>query len=224
MKRNTTKELLYLLLTLIPYVYLALIYSGLPASVPTHFDLKGVANDWSSKASLWFLPASLSLMLYLLMRFLPLIDPKQKLRSSTGKFEHIRFILVLFFTGLSCFILYITKNQNMQHMDKALFAFLGLFFAALGNFFPSLRPNYFIGIRSPWALENELVWKKTHQLGGKLWVGGGLLILVLAFALPATVPIAFLFLPLVLCMAFIPFLYSYFLWRKIKNTPLAGKS
>ncbi|WP_118973547.1 SdpI family protein [Taibaiella koreensis] len=218
MKKNTIKELLYVLLSLVPYGYLALTYSTLSATVPTHFNIHGKANGWSSRESLWLIPAALPLISYLLFLVLPLIDPKQKLRRKQGRFEHIRFILVLFMIGLACFMLYTAQNQSMEHLDKMLFAFLGLFFAALGNFFPALKPNYFIGIRSPWALENEVVWKKTHQFGGKLWVGGGLLILLLAFVLPPSVPFDLVFLPLVLCMAFIPFVYSYFLWRRIKTT------
>ncbi|WP_118950594.1 SdpI family protein [Taibaiella helva] len=216
MKKNIARELFYLLLALVPYTYLALIYSSLPDIVPTHFNVKGKADDWSAKGSLWLIPAGLSLFFYLLMLLLPLIDPKQKLRRNTGKFEHIRFILVLFMTGLSCFLLYVMKNQSMEHLDKFMFALLGLFFAVLGNFFPSLKPNYFIGIRSPWALENEHVWKKTHQFGGRLWVFGGLLILLLAFVAPASFPIDRVFLPLVLGMAIIPFIYSYVVWRRLK--------
>ncbi len=216
MKRNATKEIFYILLSLIPYVYLASMYAALPEQVPTHFDLNGNINGWSSKASLWLIPASLPLGFYLLFFLLPAIDPKQKLKSGAGKFEHIRFILVLFITGLTCFILYISRHQSIQHLEQFFFAFMGLFFAALGNFFPSLKANYFIGIRSPWALENEQVWKKTHQFAGKLWVAGGLLLMLLAF-IPGVVSIEKVALPLLLCLALIPFLYSYILWRKYKK-------
>lgn len=217
MKRNTGKELFYVLLTIIPYIYLVLIYAGLPETVPTHFDIHGTPNGWSSRSSLWFIPASLSLLTYLLFTFLPLIDPKQKLKANSGKFEHIRFILVLFMTGIACFALYVSANRNVQHMDKFLFAFLGLFFAALGNFMPSLKPNYFIGIRTPWSLENEQVWKKTHQFAGKLWVAGGLLVMLLAFLVSAASYIADAILPVILLIAFIPAVYSYVLWRKLKK-------
>jgi uncharacterized membrane protein len=215
MKRNLAKETGYILLALVPYVYLALIYSGLPQTVPTHFGAGGNIDGWSSRASLWLIPASLPLGIYLLFLILPRIDPKQKLRKGSGKFEHIRFILVLFLSGLSCFVLYISKNQSIQHLDKFLFAFMGLFLAALGNFFPSLKANYFIGIRSPWTLENEVVWKKTHQFAGKLWVAGGLLLVVLAFV-PYFSHMDLVTLPLILALALIPFFYSYVLWRKLK--------
>jgi uncharacterized membrane protein len=216
MKCNLAKEIFYILLSLIPYIYLAFIYSSLPQQVPTHFGSDGEINGWSSRQSLWLIPSGLPLGFYLLFLILPAIDPKQKLRSGSGKFEHIRFILVLFLTGLACFILYISKHQSIQHLQQFLFAFMGLFFAALGNFFPSLKANYFIGIRSPWTLENEQVWKKTHQFAGKLWVAGGLLLMLLAF-IPGFTLIEKASILIILCMALIPFLYSYILWRKWKK-------
>lgn len=217
MKINFKREILYLLISVIPFAYLYFIYAGLPETVPTHFDLNGVANGWSSRVSLWFVPGCLTIMFNLLMFFLPMIDPKRRLSSGSGKFEHIRFVVVLFIAALSCMILYTAQNQHIDHLNKFAFAFMGLFFAALGNFFPSLKPNYFIGIRSPWALENETVWKKTHQMAGKLWVAGGILLIILAFAVPSNGFLGRIALPLLLVISVFPILYSYFIWRKVKK-------
>lgn len=222
MKKNTGKEIGYLLLTAIPFLYLALVYARLPETVPTHFDIKGNANGWSTRQSLWLLPACIPLFCYLLLTFLPRIDPRQKLKQHTGKFEHIRFVLVLFMTGIACFAIHLSEQQGSAHTGKFLFAFLGLFFATLGNFMPSLKPNYFIGIRTPWSLENESVWKKTHQLAGKIWVAGGLLIMLLAFIMAGSAVVEKIMLPLILLMAFVPAVYSFFLWRRIKRSASAN--
>ena len=77
----------------------------------------------------------------------------------------------------------------VQHATKLtvildlIFVIIGLLFAFLGNYFKTIKPNYFIGIKTPWTLENEEVWKKTHLIGGKLWFIGGLL-MALTFVLP----------------------------------------
>jgi uncharacterized membrane protein len=218
MKINFKKEIFYLLISAIPYLYLAFIYKSLPGVIPTHFGIHGEINGWSSRASLWFIPASLTIAISCLFLLLPVIDPKRRLNSNSGKFEHIRFIVVLFIAGLSCFCLYISKTQHVEHLNKFMFAFLGLFFAALGNFFPSLKPNYFIGIRSPWALENETVWKRTHQMAGKLWVAGGILLMILAFILPDNGILGKVALPLLIFISLVPILYSYIIWRKVKQS------
>lgn len=219
MKLQLRKELPNLLLALIPFGYLMAIYNNLPDTVPTHFDANGHINGWSSKVSLWLIPAGLPLMIYLVFLLLPFIDPKQKVKSGVGKYERIKFVMLLFISAISCFTLYLSQKGNIAGLDKFLFALVGLFLAAMGNFFPALKPNYFIGIRSPWALENETVWRKTHQVAGKLWMAGGILIAVLAFIIPGKEGMGIVFLPLVLLMAFVPFVYSFLLWKKIKNQP-----
>ena len=51
---------------------------------------------------------------------------------------------------------------------------------------PKLKVNHTVGIRLPWTLQSEDNWHKTHRLVGKLWVLGGLILLLeagLQFAL-----------------------------------------
>jgi uncharacterized membrane protein len=219
MKIQPKKEIFYWLLCLIPFVYLAFIYKSLPESVPTHFGIDGAANDWSSKSSLWFMPAGMTVIIYLILTLIPKIDPKRRITKDSGKFEHVRFIVLLFITAVSCFAIYTSNKQSIAHFDKMLFVLVGLFFAALGNFMPTLKPNYFIGIRSPWALENEVVWKKTHQLAGKLWVPGGILLIALPFLLNDKELMTKIFIGISLAIALIPTAYSFIVWRQQKKEP-----
>ena len=92
----------------------------------------------------------------------------------------------------------------------------GVFFAALGNYFQTIRPNYFIGIRTPWTLENEQVWRETHQLGGKISMIGGLLMMPLYFVSNQYFQ-AFAFIALVIVIALVPVVYSYIRYRAISN-------
>lgn len=56
-------------------------------------------------------------------------------------------------------------------------------FLVIGNVMGKLRPNYTVGIRTPWTLANDRVWDQTHRFGGKTFVFAGGLLCVLA-ALP----------------------------------------
>jgi uncharacterized membrane protein len=60
-------------------------------------------------------------------------------------------------------------------IGPALCVLVGLMIAMLGNWMGKLRRNFYIGIRTPWTLANEVVWEKTHRLGGKLFVAAGLI-------------------------------------------------
>ena len=87
-----------------------------------------------------------------------------------NKLNYLRFALSLFMSAIAVFIIY--SVQQSQSKPTFIFILIGLLFTILGNYFKTIKPNYFIGIRTPWTLENEDVWKKTHLLGGKLWFVG----------------------------------------------------
>ena len=91
---------------------------------------------------------------------------------------------------------------------QLLFVMLGSLFAVIGNFMNNIKPNYFVGIRLPWTLENEDNWRKTHQLGGKVWVIGGLLIAVMGILL-SPVWMSKIMLAIIVIMVFVPAIYSY---------------
>jgi uncharacterized membrane protein len=94
--------------------------------------------------------------------------------------------------------------------------FLGLLFAFLGNIFYSLKPNYFIGIRTPWSLEDEQNWRRTHQLAGKVWFAGGLLIILLSMLLPLQAAII-AFISITLIISIIPIVYSFQIYQRTKT-------
>ena len=58
---------------------------------------------------------------------------------------------------------------------------MGIMFILLGNYMPRIRPNYTFGIRTPWTPASETVWKKTHRVGGYVFVLSGVIIVVCSF-------------------------------------------
>lgn len=113
--------------------------------------------------------------------------------------------------------------QNINIMDKAEVPFLGLLFAFLGNYMYNIKPNYFVGIRVPWTLNSDYNWKKTHQLGGRIWFIGGILITIISLLIPAVY--AHIVLTVVLAiMVIIPIGYSFILFKKEKDNPDIAKN
>ena len=76
-----------------------------------------------------------------------------------------------------------------------------------------LKQNYFIGIKTPWTLENEEVWKLTHLYAGKMWVIGGLLVVVLSLIVPEE--INFYFFTFYFTSVFIILLIEYQMFRDL---------
>ncbi len=208
---NLRKEIPLLIIVILPFLYLGYLYADLPETVPTHWNIEGQIDDWGSKSMLWIIPFVTGFLGYVLMSLAPKIDPKKQIKQMGAKFYQLKFIVVLFLTALGLYILYATQQQSMSS-PKIIFILIGVFFTALGNYLPSVKPNYFIGLRTPWTLENATVWKKTHRLAGKLWVIGGLLIIVssLLFAQPQNLTVFFVIIAII---TLIPLVYSY-IWYK----------
>ncbi len=210
------KELPILLITLIPFLYLAYIYPSLPTEVPIHWNAKGEIDGWGRKTNLWLIPALTVGLVYLIFLIIPKIDPKKQLQNMGSKFYQLKFVFMLFMSALSLFILYSTQQQGISN-PNTLGLIIGLLFAAIGNYLPSVKSNYFIGIRTPWTLENEVVWKKTHRMAGRIWLIGGLLLIGLSLILPA-ITFIYVILGISLPLALIPLVYSYIIYKKVEKS------
>ena len=200
------KEVLLCISAGLPYIYLATIWNIIPDTVAVHFDLQGQPNDWADK-SLLFIPASLGVVVYLVMLVIPYLDQNKRIEEMGRKYFSLRFIVGLFISLISVYLLSLS-NQGEVKDPNILIMILGGMIALLGNYFQTLRPNSFIGIRTPWTLQSEMVWKKTHQIGGLVWMAGGCLVLLFSFLMAFNWLLIFVGVVLIV-IAMIPALYSY---------------
>ncbi|MDO6389971.1 SdpI family protein [Pontibacter sp. BT731] len=212
---NLTREIILWAIVFIPLVNLAVVWTRLPEQVPVHFNLQGEADGWAGKNSLVFIVLGTTALFNLLLLALPHIDPKRKLTHMGSKYHQLRFILVIFMAALSVFLIHNALNPG-TFRQNIHFVLIGGLFVALGNYFQAVKPNYFIGIRTPWTLESEQVWRKTHRLGGILWIIGGLLLIALAF-LPAWGMQQTLYIAEIALTVLIPVVYSFMAYRRERH-------
>ena len=86
----------------------------------------------------------------------------------------------------------------------------------IGNVLPRVRPNWMVGVRTPWTLSSDRVWERTHRVGGYLMLALGLaLLLSAAFAPPVATFALILGGALVVSLGTI--IYSYIVWRQEKK-------
>jgi uncharacterized membrane protein len=206
------KEFVLWILIILPIVYLATIWHKLPEIVPTHFNNDGIANGWSHKSTLIILTVALGVGFYFLMLAIPFLDPKKNIKKMGNKYYNFRFLLTFFIALLTTYLLTYTNRGNFKN-PNLFFVFIGAFLAILGNFMKTIRPNHFIGIRTPWTLESDHTWEKTHQLGGPIWVVGGIMIAILPFVSPLKDVMTIIFLGIVAIMALVPIVYSYIVYK-----------
>ncbi len=132
------KEIPYLAVSLLPFVYLAYIWPSLPQSVPMHWNASGEIDRWGDKSETLMIPILMTGLVYVLFLILPKIDPKGKLESMGNKLNSFRMILTCFMSVLSLYVLYSIKTHNAD--PKMLFPLLGLLFAFLGNYMKTMKP------------------------------------------------------------------------------------
>jgi uncharacterized membrane protein len=216
MNFSLKKELPTLGITILPLLYLGSVWNSLPETVPIHWNLEGDIDNWGSKYALIGLVFLMPILTYILMLVVPKIDPKKRIEAMGGKYDQFKFILVAFMSVLSIFIIYISKNQKLSS-PGIIFVLVGILYISLGNYFKVLKQNYFIGIKTPWTLENEEVWKLTHLLAGKMWVIGGLAVVILSLILPENINF-YCFMGITAIISIVPIVYSYLIYKKLKNT------
>lgn len=214
MKYSLRNELPLLFIVFLPFVYLFMIWNTLPDIVPIHWNSDGMADGHGRKEKLFWVPFLLPVLTYVLFLSAPLVDPKQKLQNMGEKLTKLKFALTFFMSVLALFIIHAARQQEMDPGRLTILA--GALYAVSGNFFPTLKPNYFIGIRIPWTLNDEHNWKRTHQFAGKLWLVGGLSVIAYGlFAKPEMNKLFFIVVTFVISV--VPTIYSYSSYKKHKE-------
>ena len=188
------------------------VYPLLPEKVASHWNMAGEVNCYMPKFWGAFLMPIISAALFPLFLLIPRIDPKkqniEKFRKYFDAFN-ILFFLFLFYLFTLTLIWNLDARFNMIQMLSPAFAVL---FYYIGVMVAHAESNWSIGIRTPWTLSNEKVWKKTHDLGGKLFQICGAVSLI-GVVLPSYA-IWLILVPVVLT-ALVTIVYSYLVYRKI---------
>ncbi|KXT77325.1 SdpI family protein [Streptococcus sp. DD13] len=209
MKTNKTLLTVTSTVTLFPILWGLMIWSQLPNQISIHFNAAGQANNFQSKALAVFgLPVFL-LLVHLFVIFVIGRDPKN--RTMNDKMVRVIYWLTPIVSLSISYLIYSKALGSTINPSVFVLALLGLIFLIMGNYMPKLKVNHTVGIRLPWTLQNEDNWHKTHRLAGKLWVLGGLILLLeagLQFAL------SYVLVLVILAIVFIPVMYSYQLSRK----------
>lgn len=215
MKLSLRKELPLIAIVLLPSIYLIYIWNTLPNKVPVHWNWQGEIDRFGDKSELALIALLLPLLTYVIFLIVPKVDPKDKIKNMGGKYRSIKILTIVFMSVLTLFIIYTSKNQSISNPNYIVLL-IGILFIILGNYLKTIKANYFIGIRTPWTLENETVWKETHKMGGMMWFIGGFII-VLGSLLLDKKPNFILFFIITGIITIVPIVYSYLKFKKLSK-------
>jgi uncharacterized membrane protein len=188
---------------------------GVDKMIPTHWNFKGEIDGWMRLGQGSLLIIGLNLFVFLMLYLLPYYSPKYKFQEE--RFEKImpQFagIMNFFFGLLHIYSLYLAKYPFLDDKKNYMLAIIGIMFMAIGNLLPKIPQNFFAGIRTPWTLSSEENWRKSHRVGGRSFIFGGIFVVFAAF-FPndkSTSMIAFII--FMICALF-PVLYSFIIFKK----------
>lgn len=190
----------------------ALAYAHLPERMPVHWNVRGEPDGYASKLVATALGPLAIAALTALMFVLPKIDPRGR---NYPKFRDTYWLLVngivLFFAVIHAVVLAVGLGYDVR-VNRVVPLGVGVLLVVLGNYLTRVQPNWFVGIRTPWTLSSDVVWRKTHRTGGWLFVAAGLITIALSL-LPGPLPVVG-FVVVILAAATVPIVQSYLLWRR----------
>lgn len=217
MRRFFTSPLLALIVLSTPLVLAAIFYPGLPDRIPIHFNAGGVADGYGSKSNIFIHTSILFVVgfgVYLLISNLHEIDPKKTAKVSPETHKQLALVIAIFLSLVSTSIVLSMSNHLSNFgVGSTVLPAVGLLLATIGYFMRNIQPNYFIGLRLPWTLEDDENWAATHKLAAKLWIPGGLVIAVVPFLLSFMQALIFT-ICVTLIMVIIPSIYSFLFFKR----------
>lgn len=210
-KNNKWKLLFSSIVILLPMIFGLIFWNELPEQMITHWGIDGNADDFSNRYfAVFALPIFILIIHWLCVFGTAVIDKKNKNQNNEvfGMVIWITPIISLFTNG----IIYAAAFNREFSPYLVITLLMGVMFVVIGKYLPKCKQNYTIGIRIKWTLKNEENWNATHRFGGKIWVLGGILIIILSFLPEIIIP--WMIFSSILLLAIIPILYSYFYHRK----------
>jgi len=205
-KQHKKTLILTSLILLIPIVVGLLLWDRLPEKVPTHWDINGEVDAWSSKGFAVFGLSTLMIALQWVCTFACTLDPRYK------NYNHKMLKLVLWICPAISLItnsmVYAAALGYSISVEVIMPLLVGAMFIIIGNWLPKCAQTYTMGIKLPWTLDSEANWNATHRFGGKVWVIGGIVTM-----LTALFGNFWILMIILAVMVILPTAYSYLYYR-----------
>ncbi len=209
--RNTL--ILIVLIAIVMALAGALLQPRMQTPLATYWNARGEADGFGGVFEALYLMPVILLASGLLILGLPRLDPMRSAKLNFPMLGSIVLLMALFLAYLHALTLAWNLGYRFN-MNMMLVPGMGLMFFFLGKLIQKAQPNWFIGVRTPWTISSPVVWRKTHDLAGKLFMASGLIALLGVFFPNAAV---WLLMVPVMVAAFGTVIYSYIAYRQLNG-------
>lgn len=199
----------------------ALFWGRAPERIPVHWNFQGQVDRFGGKFEGLLLLPLIALGVYLLLLLAPRIDPgRANYARFQGAYTAIR-IAILALLALIDVGIYAAIFKVPHAMGHLLNFGIGALFIVIGGVLGKVRPNWFVGIRTPWTLSSKQSWTRTHRAGGWVFLASGLATILAACISERVGLVVMLASVGVGCLGLV--IYSYLVWRQDPDKlPAAG--
>ncbi|MBV8253831.1 MAG: SdpI family protein [Chitinophaga sp.] len=218
-KTDLRKELLLLLLFVAPLIYMGLEWRNIPdvfgqAAEPVQQQIK-TKEDFLLLMIFFFFTNAL---IYFLFRYLPKTDDEAVSDPELMHREYykVRYVIQIFLSAIAFIIILMVQTGHTYAMERWAFIGIGLLMAGVGLYLKGLKPNNYVGVRTPWTLKDPVVWKKTHAMASSLWTAVGLVLIAGAFFMSLITGVFVIFASSFL-LPILPYIYSFRLANEDKG-------
>jgi len=186
-----------------------IMYSSLPATLPTQFSFTGVPGNYLPKeAVILLLPFTYAVTMAATRVLIHYSPQKFAMENSRRAMDITILSIGIMFLAIQIGLLASEGDSTIfQHYLAVGIAF---FLVIMGNVIGKTERNFIIGIRIPWTLASEQNWRATHRVSGKLMVVSGFALLASSFFYTS--------LPLTLCLGLgwliVSAIYSFLFFLK----------
>jgi uncharacterized membrane protein len=221
MRFSWRREWPHCLLIAAMFAMTAVTWSSAPDRVPVHWNVAAQVDRWGGRFEGLLVIPLLTLTFYVLMLVLPRLDPgRANYEAFAGPYATLRLGLVVMMAGVHAIVILWVRGVPVS-FEVWVPLLAGAMFVVIGNLLGKVRPNWFVGIRTPWTLSSKLAWSRTHRVGGWLFILMGVLMMACAAVRTEWAFVTMFSVGAVVVLGLV--VYSYLQWRRDPDkTPPAG--
>ena len=208
------ENLLNLLMVLTAFALGFFFYPILPEMMASHWNSLGEVDGYIGKFWGTMLMPIIMTLVFLLLAYIPKIDPlKENISKFKKYYGFFKSIVMLFLFYI--YVLTLVWNFGFPfNFTVFIVPAFSLLIYMSGVMMGHAKRNYMVGIRTPWTLSSDKVWDKTHLLAGRFFKASAIVALLGIFFPGRAVTL--LFLPVLFSVIF-AVVFSYKEFTRIKN-------
>lgn len=187
--------------------------------IPTHWNIKNHIDGYTAR-DIAILPFWLfNVCLFLLMKYSRKLSPvfQQNQERYDAIIPLMSMGMVFFFAAFHVYMLLLGHHPDWQGKVQMIFILMGALFIFLGNIMPKLPRNYIAGIKTPWTIYSDEIWRKTSRVGGYCFSIFGLVMLIRGVFNITVAWMNYVEIAMLIILIGYPVLYSFLLYQKVKK-------